>query len=712
MDTTIIEGRSISKPPYWDGKTNFDEWKERMKIFMKSVDFKIWLVTKNGSKIPTKIINGVELEKSEDEFNEEDTKIMVLEAKAQNILCCALNPDALKRISSCQTAKEMWEKLCIDFDSVVRTSDINSTPQASRGQTSNYRCPTTDFLEETGDDPNKRFLKLCVPLHKLALKGNWPGAKLILDKEERLKHAAIARGWPTVLHIAAGANHIHFVKELFKILDDNEIELQDIKGNTAFCFAAAAGNMEIVDLMWKRIEHLHTKRGGNGYTPIQFAALQGRSKMTWHLYDDTEHCFTDEDRNLLFFACIRTGIYDLALKMVGDNNVLAFARDENEETALHVLAQNQTPLDSGCQCPDLDHNHIMINPGMKNHMAFQLVKFLWTTIFKKYYGKNELNEIKNHPSQLIFDAAKVGNFGFLSELISVDPSLIWDIDSKNRTILHIAVLHRHASIFNLVHQIGNIQDILVTYEDDEKNTILHMVANLAPRSQLDLVSGAAFQMSVELLWFEKVKKIMMPAQIKMRNSKGLTAQELFSNEHEKLRENAESWMKKTAESCMLISTVIATGVFAAAASLPGGTNDDTGKPNYLNKTSFLVFAISDALAFISSSTAILIFFAILVSRYGEYDFYKSLPLKLIFGLITLFISITSMMVAFSSSFFIIYYHGSKWVPICISILCFLPILLYIGLQFSLFSDIISSSAFYWRTLSKPGKNMIYVVEEE
>ncbi|PNX56429.1 ankyrin repeat plant-like protein, partial [Trifolium pratense] len=101
---------------------------------------------------------------------------------------------------------------------------------------------------------------------------------------------------------------------------------------------------------------------------------------------------------------------------------------------------------------------------------------------------------------------------------------------------------------------------------------------------------------------------MMPAQIKMRNSNGLTAQELFSNEHEKLRENAESWMKKTAESCMLISTVIATGVFAAAASLPGGTNDDTGKPNYLNKTSFLVFAISDALAFISSSTAILIFF--------------------------------------------------------------------------------------------------------
>jgi len=168
-------------------------------------------------------------------------------------------------------------------------------------------------------------------------------------------------------------------------------------------------------------------------------------------------------------------------------------------------------------------------------------------------------------------------------------------------------------------------------------------------------------------------------------------------------------MKKTAESCMLISTVIATGVFAAATTLPGGT-DDTGKPNYLKKPSFLVFTISDALAFISSSTTLLIFLSILVSRYGEYDFYKSLPSKLIFGLSTLFISISSMMVAFSSSFFITYYHGSVWIPSCISILSFLPILFYISLQFSLFSDVIYS-IYYWKTLSEPGKNVIYAIEK-
>jgi len=93
------------------------------------------------------------------------------------------------------------------------------------------------------------------------------------------------------------------------MLDDKDIALQDVNGNTAFCFAAAAGNMEIVDLMLDKNSQLPVKRGGNGYTPIQYAALQGRCKMTWHLYDKTIHLFEDEDWELLFFACIYTGIY-------------------------------------------------------------------------------------------------------------------------------------------------------------------------------------------------------------------------------------------------------------------------------------------------------------------------------------------------------------------------------------------------------------------
>ncbi|XP_028807342.1 ankyrin repeat-containing protein ITN1-like [Neltuma alba] len=265
------------------------------------------------------------------------------------------------------------------------------------------------------------------------------------------------------------------------------------------------------------------------------------------------------------------------------------------------------------------------------------------------------------------------------------PDLMWQLDDKRQTIIHIAVLHRHPKIFNLIHDMSGSKDIILSYkEKNSGNTILHLAAMLAPANRLELVSGAAFQMKFELLWFEEVRKIVLPSYMKRKNFKGETPRELFTKEHTALRKDAESWMKGTAKSCMVVSTLIATGVFTAAFSIPGGVNDDTGVPNYLEKRSFMIFAISDAIAMISSSASILIFLSILISRYAEYDFHHSLPSKLIFGLITLFVSITSMMIAFSSAFFITYDHGLKWVPIFISALSFLPVAIFLFSQFELF----------------------------
>lgn len=199
---------------------------------------------------------------------------------------------------------------------------------------------------------------------------------------------------------------------------------------------------------------------------------------------------------------------------------------------------------------------------------------------------------------------------------------------------------------------------------------------------------------------------MRPSLIEMQNSEGSTPCQLFTKEHEELLQRGESWMQRTASSCMVVSTLIATGVFSAPFSLPGGNNDDTRSPNYLDKPSFLVFSLSDSMALISSSTSVLIFLSILISRYAEEDFLKSLPFKLLAGLVTLFVSIISMMVAFSSAFFITYYHGLKWVPNFIAALAFLPIPLFIFLQFSLWSDIVYS-AYVCSTLFRRGKPMIH-----
>ena len=92
-------------------------------------------------------------------------------------------------------------------------------------------------------------------------------------------------------------------------MSDNDLELQDIKDNNAFCFAAANGNMEIVDLLLCRNQRLPSIRGECGMTPLQLATIQGRSEMAIFLYEHTIGIFDDHDWNRVFFTCINNGIY-------------------------------------------------------------------------------------------------------------------------------------------------------------------------------------------------------------------------------------------------------------------------------------------------------------------------------------------------------------------------------------------------------------------
>ncbi|KAK8466040.1 hypothetical protein PHAVU_009G240633 [Phaseolus vulgaris] len=559
------------------------------------------------------------------------------------------------------------------------------------------RSPSCDLLQNTRD-----YVKKCAPIYNLAIKGDWKEARSMLLADSRLKTAAISQGWATLLHVAAEANQLYFVEELVNQLNPNDLEIQDFKGNTAFCFVAAVGNVEIAEAMARRNTSLPTIRGGEGLTPLHFAALQGKTEMAWYLYPRTFHIFNGEDWDLLFFLCINTAIYDLALKMLEDNPKLAVARNENKETALHVLARKS----SAFSCQGRRYPNQFMNSRKNPSLALQLVRCLWNALLSLDCAGMQMIRVISEPSHVIFIAAEGGNFEILAELITSYPDLTWEVDAQNRSIIHIAVLHRHAAIFNLIHEIRSIRNFVVTYEDADQNNLLHCAAKLAPPNQLNLVSGAAFQMMHELRWYEEVKKVMPPCLIEKRNSNGKTPRELFTEEHAELLTKAESWMKSTAKSCMIVSTLIATVVFTAAFSIPRGDDDKSGNPN-CNAIIFIIFAISDATSLISSSISILIFLSMLtIARYAEDDFFMSLPMKLICGLLTLFISIAGMMVAFSSAFFITYSHGLKWVSIFISVLALAPITLFTFLLFPLWSDIVYS-AYFSRSIFRPNKHVLY-----
>nr|XP_043633442.1 uncharacterized protein LOC122604632 [Erigeron canadensis] len=315
--------------------------------------------------------------------------------------------------------------------------------------------------------------------------------------------------------------------------------------------------------------------------------------------------------------------------------------------------------------------------------------------------------VKNtYSSRIVFIAAEMGNTGFLIELIHQYPDLIWKVNDNNQTIFHIAVKHRNAGIYNLLHEIGAMKDMIVPLRDPKGNNILHLAGQRAKENRLKDVSGVALQMQRELLWFKEVRNMVPPLFRELRNKDGLTPHELFTNEHKDLVSKGEEWMKGTASQCMVVAALIATIVFAAAFTVPGGYNQDNGIPVFRSKATFIVFVVADAISLFSSCASIIIFLAILTSRYAERDFLESLPKKLMYGLLTLFLSITTMTVAFSVSFFVLYHKGLFWIPILIGVFAVLPVILYMLFQKSLFFDVFLSTFHTWY-LFNPEKRVLY-----
>ncbi|KAK3190066.1 hypothetical protein Dsin_029627 [Dipteronia sinensis] len=155
------------------------------------------------------------------------------------------------------------------------------------------------------------YCSKCVPLQKAALTGNIKEARNLLGVDpRRILLTAITERDETVLHIAAGARQTAFVEEILKLMEPDDMKLQDRNGNSAFCFAAAARSMGIAKLMLDKNPDLITLRGAENMVPLYIAALYGRAQMAEFLYDGTESHLTEYDQAHLFFKCIRTDLYD------------------------------------------------------------------------------------------------------------------------------------------------------------------------------------------------------------------------------------------------------------------------------------------------------------------------------------------------------------------------------------------------------------------
>ncbi|KAI3891472.1 hypothetical protein MKX03_037121 [Papaver bracteatum] len=335
---------------------------------------------------------------------------------------------------------------------------------------------------------------------------------------------------------------------------------------------------------------------------------------------------------------------------------------------------------------------------MMHKQAYELIKCMLIQLDKRMNRQEVIAFFA--ASSAMKMAIQQGTVEFVEECIKTFSYLIWD-DMAGKSMLQMAIAERNEMIVDLICEASDDEKSdLVSRSDKKGNTILHYAAKLAPSDQLNSTSGAYLQMQRELQWFKGVENMMLEKNKFKRNRDGDTAQHIFTEKHKELMEKGEKLLKDTSGSCMVVAALIATVAFAAAFTAPGGNISDNnstknGTPVFLNETSFTVFAVADATALFSSVTSVLMFLAIYTSRYAESDFLKSLPQKLIAGLVTLFISMATILVAFGASLYIVLGHRFSWAAIPIALFSCVPLTLFASWQLPLFFEMVRST--YWNS---------------
>ena len=126
MSMSLAEGQSTNRPPLFSG-TNFSYWKARIKICIQAVNYHLQRVILKKPQIFLIRVNGIDIPKPEEDWDDNDMRMEELNAKVMNILYCALDSTEFNRISICTTAQKIWNKLEVTHEetSQVKSSKIN-----------------------------------------------------------------------------------------------------------------------------------------------------------------------------------------------------------------------------------------------------------------------------------------------------------------------------------------------------------------------------------------------------------------------------------------------------------------------------------------------------------------------------------------------------------------------------------------------------------
>ncbi|XP_074378084.1 uncharacterized protein LOC141719603 [Apium graveolens] len=445
----------------------------------------------------------------------------------------------------------------------------------------------------------------------------------------------------TMLHLACQYGSSRCVEEILSV-HESLLCMINSRDETALHLAARHGHYKVVEALILKAK-----------TPIQqLNYLQYTASTLLQILIRTE---TVELETALHTA-VRYNHNNVVELLVKEDPGQPHIQNKYKETPLYMASvRNNTDIIKtilhNCELPDLqqlllEKRKELINVA-DNHgwTAFHFVAHSDAcTLVKdlvsagKAVGYRPDKRYKRIPLHL---AAFDGNVKVMEELVKYDPDT-WEIlDGKGRNILHMALEKDRTRVISFILSRGfKANNNLFIQRDNEGNTPLHLMAKLRrylPEimnhskvySELDceiindehlspldvLYLGQQTDTTANMVSVFRISKALIKANIKQhwdlwhgQRQTDVEKGAILEKHYQQIGEERINRFKNVINARMVVAALIATVALTAGFAMPGGFNEQRGYPGLLRKAAFKAFVLTDAIALLSSVSALLLYF--------------------------------------------------------------------------------------------------------
>ena len=133
---TYTEGQSTQRPPFFNG-LNYSYWATRMAFYMQSTSYDAWNATQKEIVNPTTEYA---------EWTPAEKTAATINAKAINMLFCALDQNEYNRVSICTTAYQIWQTLKITHEGTNKVKQAKIAMLKSQFQ--NFKMKPNETIND------------------------------------------------------------------------------------------------------------------------------------------------------------------------------------------------------------------------------------------------------------------------------------------------------------------------------------------------------------------------------------------------------------------------------------------------------------------------------------------------------------------------------------------------------------------------------------